>query len=93
VGHTGAGKTILLNLLSHFFDIDEGTIRIDGVDVRSVSRDSLLRQLGVVLQQTISRADQVIVIDKDRVIERGTHQALLDMQGAYHRLYQSQFRH
>jgi ATP-binding cassette subfamily B protein len=207
VGHTGAGKTTLVNLLSRFYDIDEGTIRIDGVDVRSVSRDSLRRQLGVVLQQsflfsesvlenirygrldasdeevfaaarlahadgfirrlpqgygtvlsergqslsegqrqllsiarailadpailildeatssvdtrtelsiqqaldelmrgrtsfviahrlsTISRADQVIVIDKGRVIERGTHQALLAMRGAYHRLYQSQFRH
>ena len=207
VGHTGAGKTTLVNLLSRFYDIDEGTIRIDDVDVRSVSRDSLRRQLGVVLQQsflfsesvldnirygrldasdkevfaaarlahadgfirrlpqgydtvlsergqslsegqrqllsiarailadpavlvldeatssvdtrtelsiqqaldelmhgrtsfviahrlsTISRADQVIVIQKGRVIERGTHQALLDMQGAYHRLYQSQFRH
>jgi len=207
VGHTGAGKTTLVNLLSRFYDIDEGTIRIDGIDVRSVSRNSLRRQLGVVLQQsflfsesvlenirygrldasdeevfaaarlahadgfirrlpqgygtvlsergqslsegqrqllsiarailadpailildeatssvdtrtelsiqqaldelmrgrtsfviahrlsTISRADQVIVIEKGRVIERGTHQALLAMQGAYHRLYQSQFRH
>jgi len=207
VGHTGAGKTTLVNLLSRFYDIDQGTIRIDDVDVRSVSRDSLRRQLGVVLQQsflfsesvlenirygrldasdeevfaaarlahadgfirrlpqgygtvlsergqslsegqrqlisiarailadpailildeatssvdtrtelsiqqaldelmrgrtsfviahrlsTISRADQVIVIDKGRVIERGTHQELLAMQGAYHRLYQSQFRH
>ncbi len=207
VGHTGAGKTTLVNLLSRFYDIEEGAIRIDGVDIRSVSRDSLRRQLGVVLQQsflfsesvlenirygrldasdeevfaaarlahadgfirrlpqgygtilsergqslsegqrqllsiarailadpailvldeatssvdtrtelfiqqaldelmhgrtsfviahrlsTISRADQVIVIDNGRVIERGTHQALLAMQGAYQRLYHSQFRH
>ena len=206
VGHTGAGKTTLVNLLSRFYDIEEGAIRIDGVDIRSASRDSLRRQLGVVLQQsflfsesvlenirygrldasdeevfaaarlahadgfirrlpqgygtilaergqslsegqrqllsiarailadpailvldeatssvdtrtelfiqqaldelmrgrtsfviahrlsTISRADQVIVIDKGRVIERGTHQALLAMQGVYQRLYQSQFR-
>jgi ATP-binding cassette subfamily B multidrug efflux pump len=207
VGHTGAGKTTLVNLLSRFYDIDQGTIRIDSIDIRSVSRDSLRRQLGVVLQQsflftesvldnirygrldasdeevfaaarmahadgfirrlplgygtilsergqslsegqrqllsiarailadpailvldeatssvdtrtelsiqqaldelmrgrtsfviahrlsTISKADQVIVIDKGRVIERGTHQALLAMQGAYQRLYKSQFRH
>jgi ATP-binding cassette, subfamily B, multidrug efflux pump len=206
VGHTGAGKTTLVNLLSRFYDFEEGAIRIDGVDIRSVSRDSLRRQLGVVLQQsflfsesvlenirygrldagdeevfaaarlasadgfirrlpqgydtilsergqslsegqrqllsiarailadpailvldeatssvdtrtelfiqqalhelmrgrtsfviahrlsTISRADQVIVIDKGRVIERGTHQELLAMQGAYQRLYHSQFR-
>jgi ATP-binding cassette subfamily B protein len=206
VGHTGAGKTTLVNLLSRFYDIDEGTIRVDGVDIRNVSRDSLRRQLGVVLQQsflfsesvlenirygrlaasdeevfsaarlaradafirrlpqgyntvlsergeslsegqrqllsiarailadpailildeatssvdthtelflqealdelmrgrtsfviahrlsTISSADQVIVIEKGRVVERGTHEELLGMGGVYERLYSSQFR-
>lgn len=52
VGHTGAGKTTLINLLSRFYDIDAGIIRIDGLDIRQVSRDSLRRQLGVVLQQS-----------------------------------------
>jgi len=52
VGHTGAGKTTIVNLLSRFYDIDAGTIRIDGMDIRGVSRDSLRRQLGVVLQQS-----------------------------------------
>jgi ATP-binding cassette subfamily B multidrug efflux pump len=206
VGHTGAGKTTLVNLLSRFYDIDQGTILIDGVDIRSVTRDSLRRQLGVVLQQpflfsesvlenirygrltagdeevfasarlahadgfirrlphgydtilserggslsegqrqllsiarailadpailildeatssvdtrteliiqkaldelmqgrtsfviahrlsTIYSADQVIVIEKGRVVERGTHEELLTKNGVYHRLYQSQFR-
>jgi len=206
VGHTGAGKTTLVNLLSRFYDIDEGTIRIDGVDLRTVSRDSLRRKLGVVLQQTflfnesvmenirygrltagdeevftaarlahadgfirrlpqgygtilsergenlsegqrqllsiarviladpailildeatssvdtrteffiqqalaelmwgrtsfviahrlstISGADQVIVIEKGRVVEQGNHEELLAKKGAYNRLYQSQFR-
>lgn len=206
VGHTGAGKTTLVNLLSRFYDIDHGTILIDGVDIRTVSRDSLRRQLGVVLQQpflfsesvlenirygrltaddeevfaaaqlahadgfirrlpkgygtilsergeslsegqrqllsiarailadpailildeatssvdtrtelviqkaldelmrgrtsfviahrlsTIYSADQVIVIEKGRVVERGTHEKLLTREGVYHRLYQSQFR-
>jgi ATP-binding cassette subfamily B multidrug efflux pump len=206
VGHTGAGKTTLVNLLSRFYDIDEGRILIDGVDIRTVSRDSLRRQLGVVLQQsflfsesvlenirygrlnatdeevfaaarlahadgfirrlpqgyhtilsergeslsqgqrqllsiaravladpailildeatssvdtrtevsiqqalnelmrgrtsfviahrlsTISSADQVIVIEKGKVMEQGTHQELLARDGLYHRLYQSQFR-
>jgi ATP-binding cassette, subfamily B, multidrug efflux pump len=206
VGHTGAGKTTLVNLLSRFYDLDEGTIRIDGVDIRAVSRDSLRRQLGVVLQQsflfsesvtenirygrlnatdeevfaaaglahadgfirrlpqgydtvlaerganlsegqrqlitiarailadpailildeatssvdtrtelhiqkalqelmkgrtsfviahrlsTIANADQLIVIDQGRVVERGSHAELLALGGVYYRLYTSQFR-
>jgi len=206
VGHTGAGKTTLVNLLSRFYDIDTGTILIDGIDIRTVSRDSLRRQLGVVLQQsflfnesvmenirygrldasdeevkdaarlahadgfirrlpqgygtvlsergeslsegqrqliaiarailadpailvldeatssvdtrtelaiqkalgelmkgrtsfviahrlsTIVSADQVIVMENGRVMERGTHASLLDAGGVYHRLYMSQFR-
>ena len=60
VGHTGAGKTTLVNLLSRFYDIDEGFIRIDGVDIRSVSRDSLRRQLGVVLQQSFLFRESVL---------------------------------
>ncbi|MFN2145584.1 MAG: ABC transporter ATP-binding protein [Anaerolineales bacterium] len=206
VGHTGAGKTTLVNLLSRFYDIDEGRILIDGVNIQAVSRDSLRRQIGVVLQQsflfsesvlenirygrlgatdeeviaaarlshadgfirrlpqgyhtilsergeslsqgqrqllsiaravladpailildeatssvdtrtelsiqqalnelmrgrtsfviahrlsTISSADKVIVIEKGRVIEQGTHQELLAIDGIYHRLHRSQFR-
>ncbi len=206
VGHTGAGKTTLVNLLSRFYEPQEGAIRIDGVDIRGVSRDSLRRQLGVVLQQsflfsesvrenirygrldasdeevveaaklahadgfirrlpkgydtvlserggnlsegqrqlvtiarailadppilildeatssvdtrteaqiqkaldqlmkgrtsfviahrlsTIAGADQLIVIDQGRVIERGTHESLLASGGVYQRLYASQFR-
>lgn len=206
VGHTGAGKTTLVNLLSRFYDIDEGHIFIDGMDIRSVTRTSLRRQLGIVLQQsflfsesvlenirygrlnatdeevmaaartahadgfirrlpngygtvlsergeslsegqrqllaisravladpailildeatssvdtrtemaiqtallklmrgrtsfviahrlsTIAGADQVIVIDKGEIVEKGTHESLLAIEGVYHRLYQSQFR-
>jgi ATP-binding cassette subfamily B multidrug efflux pump len=60
VGHTGAGKTTLVNLLSRFYDAEEGTIRIDGVDIRTVSRDSLRRQLGVVLQQSFLFSESVL---------------------------------
>ncbi|MBE0584272.1 MAG: ABC transporter ATP-binding protein, partial [Desulfofustis sp.] len=206
VGHTGAGKTTIVNLLSRFYDPQAGAIRVDGIDIRSVSRESLRRQLGIVLQQsflfsesvrenirygrlsasdeeviaaaklahadgfirrlpkgydsllserggnlsegqrqlvtiarailadpailvldeatssvdtrtevqiqkalqelmkgrtsfviahrlsTIANADQVIVIDKGRVVEQGTHETLLARGGVYHRLYASQFR-
>jgi ATP-binding cassette subfamily B multidrug efflux pump len=59
VGHTGAGKTTLVNLLSRFYDLEEGTIRIDGFVIRTVSRDSLRRQLGVVLQQSFLFSESV----------------------------------
>jgi ATP-binding cassette subfamily B protein len=52
VGPTGAGKTTIINLLSRFYDIDNGAIRIDGHDIRTVQRAGLRRQLGIVLQDT-----------------------------------------
>jgi ATP-binding cassette subfamily B multidrug efflux pump len=51
VGPTGAGKTTIVNLIPRFYDIDSGAIRIDGHDVRSVSRTSLRRQIATVLQE------------------------------------------
>ncbi len=52
VGPTGAGKTTIISLLSRFYDVDEGSIRIDGHDIRDVQQGSLRRQLGIVLQDT-----------------------------------------
>lgn len=52
VGQTGAGKTTLVNLLMRFYDVDSGEIRIDGTDIRQISRDSLRRSFGMVLQET-----------------------------------------
>ncbi len=52
VGSTGAGKTTVTNLLSRFYDIGEGSITIDGVDVRDYPRDDLRRNIAMVLQDT-----------------------------------------
>lgn len=52
VGQTGAGKTTLVNLLMRFYDVDSGTITIDGVNIHSMTRDSLRRNFGMVLQDT-----------------------------------------
>jgi ATP-binding cassette subfamily B multidrug efflux pump len=52
VGPTGAGKTTLVNLLMRFYDIDEGSITIDGVDIRNIRRDDLRHTFGMVLQDT-----------------------------------------
>jgi ATP-binding cassette subfamily B protein len=50
VGPTGAGKTTIVNLLTRFYDIKDGSIKIDGVDIREIKKDDLRRQLGIVLQ-------------------------------------------
>ena len=52
VGSTGAGKTTVTNLLNRFYDIDEGSITIDGVDVRNIRRDVLRKNIAMVLQDT-----------------------------------------
>jgi len=52
VGPTGAGKTTIVNLLTNFYDIDSGEIRIDGRDIRTIRKTDLRRQLGMVLQDT-----------------------------------------
>jgi ATP-binding cassette subfamily B multidrug efflux pump len=59
VGPTGAGKTTIVNLLTRFYDIEGGSIRIDRKDIRGVQRDSLRRNLGIVLQDTFLFADTV----------------------------------
>ena len=52
VGPTGAGKTTLVNLIMRFYEIDSGTITLDGVDTKMMTRDDLRRQFGMVLQET-----------------------------------------
>lgn len=51
VGRSGSGKTTIVNLISRFYDVDEGAVKIDGVDVRSIPLDELRGQIGVVLQE------------------------------------------
>ncbi len=50
VGHSGAGKTTLVNLLCRFYDVTHGAIRIDGVDIRELSMEEIRQQIGIVLQ-------------------------------------------
>lgn len=52
VGPTGAGKTTIINLLSRFYDVNEGDVKIDDHDVRDVTLSSLRKQMGVMLQDT-----------------------------------------
>ncbi len=52
VGPTGAGKTTLVNLLMRFYEIKSGSIKVDGIDIRDISRENLRRIFGMVLQDT-----------------------------------------
>jgi len=59
VGESGAGKTTVVNLLPRFYDVTEGRITIDGVDIKDVTFESLRKQIGVVTQETFLFYDTV----------------------------------
>ena len=52
MGSTGAGKTTITNLITRFYDVDEGKITIDGVDIRDINRNCLRKNIAMVLQDT-----------------------------------------
>jgi ATP-binding cassette subfamily B multidrug efflux pump len=60
VGHTGAGKTTIANLLTRFYDVDHGAITIDGADVRILQKDDLRQRMGLVLQDNFLFATTVM---------------------------------
>jgi len=60
VGPTGAGKTTIVNLLTRFYDIDGGSVTVDGTDIRQVKKADLRRQLGIVLQDTFLFSESVM---------------------------------
>lgn len=53
VGPTGAGKSTIINLILRFYDVTEGAVKIDGIDIRRVTQRSLRRQIGIVLQDNL----------------------------------------
>ena len=59
VGPTGSGKTTLINLLMRFYDVDKGSIKIDGCDIRHMSRKALRKNFGMVLQETWLRSGTI----------------------------------
>lgn len=60
VGHTGSGKTSIINLVARFWLPDSGQIRVDGIDLRTVTSESLHRQIGIVLQTNFLFAGTVL---------------------------------
>ena len=59
VGPTGCGKTTLINLLMRFYDVNAGSISVDGTDIRNITRHSLRRNYGMVLQETWLKEDTI----------------------------------
>jgi ATP-binding cassette subfamily B protein len=60
VGPTGAGKTTMINLIPRFYDVTDGAVTIDGIDVRDVTATSLRSQVGIVLQDSFLFSDTVM---------------------------------
>jgi ATP-binding cassette, subfamily B, multidrug efflux pump len=60
VGPTGAGKTTMANLIPRFYDVSDGALTIDGIDVRSVTARSLRAQIGIVLQESFLFSDTIM---------------------------------
>ena len=73
VGPTGAGKTTLINLLMRFYDVDDGTILLDGVDIRDLPRSYVRGQYGMVLQETWLKSgtiyENMLMADPDATYE------------------------
>ena len=59
IGQTGSGKTSLVNLIPRFYDVTEGAVKVDGVDVRRADLDSLRRRIGIVLQTPLLFSDSI----------------------------------
>lgn len=82
VGATGAGKSTIINLLNRFYDIQHGTICIDGVDIKSLTLKSLRAQIAVVLQDVFLFADTIfnnITLKNPNITEDQVQQAAKDI--------------
>ena len=95
VGHSGAGKSTLINLIMRMYDVDEGSILIDGVDIREIEQDSLRSQMGIVLQETFLFSGTIFQniayakqnATRDEVIEAaktaGAHKFIMSLPDGY----------
>ncbi|MFP9115419.1 ABC transporter ATP-binding protein [Flavobacterium sp. RHBU_3] len=95
VGSTGAGKSTIINLLNRFYEIDSGTITIDGTDINDFTLSSLRKQIAVVLQDVVLFADTIynnITLNNPDITEEqvvaaakaiGVHDFIMSLPGGY----------
>jgi subfamily B ATP-binding cassette protein MsbA len=95
VGSTGAGKSTIINLINRFYEIDSGSIKLDGVDIRNYSLSSLRGQVGVVLQDVFLFSDSILNnislgnpnIDTEKVVNAakkiGIHDFIMSLPNNY----------
>lgn len=95
VGPTGAGKSTIINVLNRFYDISSGSVTIDDVDIRDVTKDSLRDHLGIVLQRTYLFTDTVrnnirfgrLDATDDEIVEAATlanaHRFIMSLPNGY----------
>ena len=95
VGSTGAGKSTIINLLNRFYDIKEGSIKVDSVDVRDYSLESLRRHIAVVLQDVFLFADTIANnislgnpnVSRESIVQAakdiGVHEFIEQLPGGY----------
>ena len=95
VGSTGAGKSTIINLLNRFYEINKGTICIDGENINSYTLDSLRKQIAVVLQDVFLFADTIhnnITLNNDEISREevvaaakniGVHQFIMNLPNGY----------
>ena len=96
VGSTGAGKSTIINLLNRFYEINGGTISIDGTDIKDYSLASIRKQIAVVLQEVFLFADTIlanITLNNPNITEAdvvaaaqkiGVHDFIMSLPGGYH---------
>jgi len=96
VGATGAGKSTIINLLNRFYEIDSGAIKIDGIDIKEMTLNSLRNQIAIVLQDVFLFADTIlnnITLNNEYITEEdvitaakaiGIHEFISSLPGGYH---------